>query len=211
VSDLARIAGPMSQAMTVQQVAEALGYEPDTIRKKVKELFPELVEMGKATYLSQAEVLAIKKNLAPRTLALKSGVDGATTDLEMAEKALDVLAYLTRKVEEQRAALAIAAPKVEGFDALMRSDVQLSITDAAKHFGLHPKLEVFPYLRARGYLTREMLPTQLAIDAGYLSLKVTTASTGQVYQQAVVEAWQLERWRAHVVHQVKRFIAEARP
>lgn len=128
-------------------------------------------------------------------------------------KTLPEALRLAADLEEKRALLeakvAEDAPKVESFEALMRSEKTMSITDAAKHFGLHPKVEVFPYLRARGYLTREDLPTQAAIDAGYLSLKVTHSSVSdEVYQQAVVEAWQLETWRAHVVHQVKRWLKE---
>ena len=107
------------------------------------------------------------------------------------------------------ALVALAAPKLESHAALMRSESNMSITEASKHFGLHPRVEVFPYLRAKGYLTREDLPTQAAIDAGYLSLKETKAQDGRVWPQAVVEAWQLETWRAHVVHQIKRAAAEA--
>jgi len=125
-------------------------------------------------------------------------------------EALQLAADQAKEIETKTAELAIAAPKVESFNALMRSERNMSITDAAKHFGLHPKLEVFPYLRARGYLTLSDLPTQAAIDAGYLSLKEVKAQDGRVWPQAVVEAWQLENWRAHVIHQIKRWIAELR-
>jgi len=210
MNEIAKVGAAMAQAMTIKQVAEALGTAESTIRNKAADLFPDVVVNGKTTYLLAEQVQKIKDSLVPRTITLKSKVEAAVTELDMIEKARDVMLYLTAKVEEQRAALALAAPKVESFEALMRSDKQLSITDASKHFGLHPQVEVFPYLRARGYFTSRDLPTQAAIDAGYLSLKVTTSRSGQIYQQAVVEAWQLENWRAHVVHQIKRFHAEAR-
>ena len=210
MNEIAKVGAAMAQAMTIKQVAEALGTAESTIRNKAADLFPDVVVNGKTTYLLAEQVQKIKDSLVPRTLTLKSKVEAAVTELDMIEKARDVMLYLTAKVEEQRAALALAAPKCESFDALMRSDKQLSITDASKQFNLHPQIEVFPYLRARSYLTARDLPTQAAIDAGYLSLKVTTTRTGQVYQQAVIEAWQLENWRAHVVHQIKRFHAEAR-
>jgi anti-repressor protein len=108
---------------------------------------------------------------------------------------------------DQAKALEIAAPKVESFEALMRSDKMMSITDAAKHFGLHPKTQVFPYLRDRGYLTLADMPTKAAIDAGYLSLREAKAPNGKIYPQAVVEDCQLETWRLRVVPQIKAYHA----
>ena len=190
--------------MTVREMAEALGTAESTIRNKAKELFPERVENGKTTFLTGEEAHLIKKNLVPRDLTLKSKVEAATSEHDIAEMTAKVLGYWKAKADELAAKVEADAPKIESFDALMRSERTMSITDAAKHFGLHPKCEVFPYLRARGYLTRDDLPTQAAIDAGYLSLKETKSQDGKVWPQAVVEAWQLENWRAHVVHQIKR-------
>jgi hypothetical protein len=59
--------------MSVKEVADAIGYESETIRKKVKELFPEIVENGKPTMLSEKQVFIIRNNLFPRTPAWKSG------------------------------------------------------------------------------------------------------------------------------------------
>lgn len=67
--------------MTVKEVANAIGYESETLRKKVKELFPESVENGKATMLSELQVVKLKENLFPRTPALKSGVENAVTEI----------------------------------------------------------------------------------------------------------------------------------
>jgi anti-repressor protein len=114
-----------------------------------------------------------------------------------------------RLAADQAKALELAAPKVESFEALMRSDQTMSITDAAKHFGLHPKTEVFPYLRDRGYLTLADLPTQAAIDAGYLALRETKCPDGTVRKQAVVLASQLDAWRFRVVRQIKAWEYEA--
>ena len=117
---------------------------------------------------------------------------------------------LAADLEEKRAALeaqaAIDAPKVELAEAIGTSERTMSITDAAKVFQLHPKTEVFPYLRALGYLTLTDLPTQAAIDQGYLSLKQTKDRDGNIWPQAVVEVWQLETWREHVVPQIKRWV-----
>ena len=199
---------PGDRRMTVKEVAEALGYEPDTIRKKAKEFFPDSVENGRLTLLSEAQAAEIKKNLVPRTLALKSEVASAVTALEIHEMTVKVIEYHVAENARLKRELADAQPKIESAEALAKCETAMSITDAAKHFGLHPKLEVFPYLRARGYLTREDLPTQAAIDNGYLALRQNPDRFGVCHPQAVVLTWQLENWRAHVVHQVKRWAHE---
>ena len=45
--------------MTIPQMADVAGVSPETIRRKVKELYPERVQNGKATYLNQAEATAV--------------------------------------------------------------------------------------------------------------------------------------------------------
>jgi anti-repressor protein len=153
----------------------------------------------------------LRAKIIDRWMELERAEEPAYTIPKTYGEALQLAANQAIELEVQSAALALAAPKCESFDALMRSERQMSITEAAKNFGLHPKTKVFPYLRARGYLTLTGLPTQAAIDAGYLSLKETTDQAGNVWPQAVVEAWQLERWRAHVVRQVKHFADEGAP
>jgi len=124
-------------------------------------------------------------------------------------EALQLAADQAKEIEAKTAALALAAPKVESFEALMRSERTMRITDAAKHFGLHPKIEVFPYLRACGYLTMMDLPTQAAIDAGYLALReVERRGDGQIIKQACVLVSQLETWRTRVVPQIKAWEAK---
>ena len=196
------------KGMTVAQVAEALGTAESTIRNKVAELFPELVQNGKTTYLLVEHVQKVKESLVPRNLTLKSKVDSAVTALDIEEMTIKVLSYHKAEAERLRAELAIAAPKCAGFDALMRSDQTMSITDAAKHFGLHPKTQVFPYLREHGYLTKTDMPSQDSIDAGYLAVRETNCLDGTVRKQAVVLACQLDAWRTRVIPQINRWIRE---
>lgn len=100
------------------------------------------------------------------------------------------------------------APKIESFDSLQRSERSMSITAAAKHFGVHPKTEVFPYLRERGYLTAKDLPTQAALDAGYLATREAEGTDGVFRPVACVLACQLETWRTRIIPQIAAWKAE---
>ena len=192
------------QRMTVKEVAEALNVSEQTIRYWVRKLYPEQVENGKATTLDEEQATAIKGWIGSgrNDLANVREVGSVTTELEMKQKAAEVIGWLISEADRLSAELAKATPKIESFDALMRSEKTMSITDAAKHFGLHPKTEVFPYLRERGYLTMADIPTQAAIDSGYLALREAHCQNGEVRKQAVVLASQLETWRTRVVPQI---------
>ncbi|MGL4370889.1 MAG: BRO family protein [Spirochaetota bacterium] len=93
-------------------------------------------------------------------------------------------------------------PKVESAEALLRCDTNMSITDAAKHFSLHPKTQVFAYLRDRGYLTARDLPAQDAINAGILSVRQVEIRDAEFKPQAVVATSQLEKWRTWLVPKI---------
>ena len=111
-----------------------------------------------------------------------------------------------RLAADQAEQIELMKPKVESFEALQRSDKNMSITDCSKHFNLHPKKEVFPYLRANAYLTSKDLPTQTAIDRGILTERQTKGSDGVYRGQAVVECSMLETWRVVVVPSIKRWL-----
>jgi anti-repressor protein len=102
--------------------------------------------------------------------------------------------------------LLAAKPAIESHAAMMRSEKTMSITQCAKHFGVHPKTEVFPYLRARGYLTSKDLPSQDALDADILAMVETRDRyTDAIYPQAVVRVCQLEKWRTVVVPNIEKW------
>jgi phage antirepressor YoqD-like protein len=175
VSDLA-IAG--DRRMTVKEVAEALGYEQDTIRKKVKDLFPESVQSGLTTYLTEAQVVAIKQSLTPRTLALKSGVEGATTDLEMMEQGAKFAAWALSKLKEQEASLAEAKPKVEFFDAVASSKDAIPMREAAAALNLKGwgRNNLFAFLRDQKILDSNNVPYREFQDRGYFRVVEQTYS-----------------------------------
>lgn len=105
----------------------------------------------------------------------------------------------------EREKVAQLEPKAEAFEILMKTETDMSITNAAKHFGAHPKTEVFPYLRDHGFLTKEDLPTQYAIDMDVLWLKESKSTiANKTFKQAVVKASQLDRFRKLIIEKIKR-------
>jgi phage antirepressor YoqD-like protein len=161
--------------MTVKEVAESIGYESETIRKKVKDLFPDIVEPGKATLLSEDQVYILRKTLLPRTLALKSGVENAVTSLDIEEMTLKVIEYhraeaarLRIENEAQREQLAIDAPKVAFFDSVTSSKDAIDMKDAAKVLNIGiGRNTLFQKLRDAKILMENNTPYQAYIDRGY--------------------------------------------
>lgn len=193
--------------MTVKEVADALNVSAQTIRSWTRKLFPNIIRNGFPTYLSEDQAIAIKRMIGSgrNDLPNISSVQSITTDSEMAEKAREVMAWLTTKVVDLETKIIHDAPKVESFDALMVSDSCMSITDAAKHFELH-RSDVFAYLRSHKYLTLCDIPSQAAIDANYLTLKEDMDTNGKVRPRAVVLQCQLETWRTRVAPQVREWL-----
>lgn len=189
--------------MRLDVVADTLGVTPEAIKKHVRDLYPGYLKPGLLTWLDEGMVTEIKRRMVPTT-----AVVGATTSLEIEEMTLKVIAYHKAQADRLRAELALAAPKIEAAEALMVSERCMSVTDAAKFFALHPRAQVFPYLRARGYLTAHDLPTQAAIDAGYLALRETRCPDGEIRKQTVVLVSQLDTWRLRVVPQIYAWIKE---
>ena len=189
--------------MTVKEIADVLGVTERTIQNHVSKLFPEIVVHGEKTLLNELQVTAIKNNLS-KNYSLKSenvfAVETKEDKKAILRRAFEIL---QDENEELRTKIAIDAPKVESYEALQRSDKNMSITMAAKHFGLKPIVEVYPYLRSHGYLTTKDLPTQKAIDEKILSVKESLGNDGKHRPQAVVDTSSLEIWRTKLVNKIK--------
>lgn len=183
--------------MTVREVAEALGTAESTIRNKARELFPETVENGKATYLNEEQVFRLKKALVPRDLTLKSKVDSALSALEIEEMTLKVISYHKAEADRLRADLAAAAPKVEFFDTVANSKDAITMRDVAAALNIPGwgRNQIFAFLRDWGILDDRNIPYREYQDRGYFRVVERTwsdpkgethiALTTLVYQKGV--------------------------
>jgi len=126
--------------MTVREVADALGYQPDTIQGKVKELFPKLVKNGITTRLTLTEVDIIKQNLVPRNLGLKSEVESAITPLDIERMTVQVMQYHIDKIAELQARV----------DRLIHDDRTFTTGELAKEIGMKSAQELNQALLTKG-------------------------------------------------------------
>jgi len=150
--------------MTVKEVAEVLGVAPEAIKKHIRELYPEIMRNGVATYLNEQQVVEIKRHMLPTT-----SVVGATTDLEMKQKAAEVMAWLLRDNEQLKNRNAELEPKAAFFDAVADSKTALQMRDVAAALNI-PGLgrnKIFEILRAKNVLDGRNIPYREFQDRGY--------------------------------------------
>jgi phage antirepressor YoqD-like protein len=172
--------------MTVKEVAEALGVDPEAIKKHVRKLYPDLMQNGITTYLDESQVTEIKHHMLPTT-----SVVGATTDLEMIEQGARFAAWAVAKIREQEAALAEAKPKVEVYEKISDSTGLKSLQEMAKILGYGPN-DFFKLLRTEGILYKNNginLPYQEYIDKGFFVVReepYMAGSESRVYSRVFV-------------------------
>ena len=84
------------KTMTVKEVAEATNVPERTIRDCVQRILPGLAQKGKTTHLTEEQVslISIEANKSHNSDLAGTRHD-VTTDLEMKEKTLEVLSWLT--------------------------------------------------------------------------------------------------------------------
>lgn len=166
--------------MSVKEVADAIGYESETLRKKVKELFPEIVENGKPTMLNEEQVFILKNNLFPRTPALKSGVENAITDIEKQETIMLAFQYLKEGYETMKTR-AIEAERKNA--VLMHVRKTYTAGEIAKELGLRSAQELNQFLcdaKIQYKQNGTWLPCADYSDMGYFEIKQQELDNGTV-------------------------------
>ena len=83
------------EQVKLSDVARLLGVTPEALKKHVRNIWPNKMENGKATYLNENEITEIKSKMTPTTK-----VAAVSTDTEMMQKAHDVMMWMNSKVQE---------------------------------------------------------------------------------------------------------------
>jgi len=182
------------QDITIKDFAYTVGVDPETIRKHVRELYPDLMRNGLATTLNEEQVTRIKSKMRPTTL-----VEGAVTDLEMFERAMSVQAWAIAKIQEQKAQLAEAQPKIEFHDAVTSSEKCFTMSEAVKLLNLTlGRNKFFMLLRAEKILNHDNEPYQQYVDQNYFRLTLKHVGHGGTEKVPLVTgkglAWLQKRY-----------------
>ena len=156
------------RTMTVREVAEILNLDPRTIQMKVKELFPDLVQERKTTYLNERQVTMVKMSCEKKF--------AVQTDLEKELIIQQALMFQKEKIldlEQENRTLRI---KAEVADQIANSEGLFCLTDMGKIIGTHPR-KIIWWLEEIGVLyrrkrTRVLLPRTVFQDRGYFKVNI---------------------------------------
>lgn len=179
------------KAMTVKEVASAMGVSADTVKNCIRRTMPNKMQNGKTTFLDEKEVACISKELKMNGQVLNhltyedsSQVKSTVTDLEILEnykKAnADFVALLERKYEEERA----ARVKAEQTNAvLMHVNKTYTATEIAKELGMKSAAELNQRLAEKRIQFKQndtWLPFSGYADCGYFEIKQEVLDSGKV-------------------------------
>ena len=178
------IANMGDRRMTVKEVAEALGCNPETVKAHIRELWPELMKNGVATYLTEAQVTVVlekmKKGQAYAhhvsggdVATYNSGIAGTETSqsrvlkLQILQKQMQDI--YEAEITDLKAKIEADCTKVEFFDQVAGSNDALQMRDVAGVLNLSGwgRTKIFALLREQGVLDRRNVPYREYQDRGY--------------------------------------------
>jgi hypothetical protein len=109
--------------ISLKQFAFTLNVDESTIRKATRELYPDKMKNGIATYYNEEEVTEIKKYIHSPVIVRLGRSSEVTTEIEMSEMAVRVISHYTDK-----------ARKLAEENQELKSTVKLLVHDVAKSF-----------------------------------------------------------------------------
>ncbi|HBD95068.1 MAG: hypothetical protein A2015_02220 [Spirochaetes bacterium GWF1_31_7] len=156
---------------TIKEISDIYRISVDTVTRAVKEKFPERLQQGKITYLSEFETSIIKDYLVDNKridLRFKAEVVTEADELLIIAKgyetALRKLEVLQKQAEENK-------HKVNFYDDVTGSTDTVEMSEAAKvlNKGIG-RNKLFELLRGQGVLMNNNQPYQKYVDNGYFRL-----------------------------------------
>ena len=168
------------KTMTVREVANVFGCDPETVKKHIRELYPDLMKNGVTTYLTETQITVILESIKKTTaehrgkesVNLQRSVVGIDTSksrvlrLQVLYKQVqDIyeaeIAELQAKVEEDK-------PKVEFYDTVADSKDAITMCQVAKVLNMGiGRNKIFAFLRNQKVLMTNNIPYQKYMDKNY--------------------------------------------
>ena len=165
-----------SRAMTIAEVANVFDVTTKTIRKYVDKLFPDHMNHGVTTYLTETQVTAVKLELE-KNHHLNRSVSLPKTELEemiLIQQAQELLGLRIHRLKEQNRQLQLEIqeqkPKAESFDTFIDSDGLSDMSQTAKLLGTG-RNRMMNILRGKSILMSNNTPFQQYVNSGYFEVK----------------------------------------
>lgn len=165
------------KTMRIVEVAETLKVNEITVRRAIKELFPDLIKNGVTTLLNEGHVTAIKLRLEKNHP--DKNVEVIRTDLEetlLVKQGYEILMGRQAKLEQENSLLQNEVkeltPKAEFYDQVTDSTNAIDIGTVANVLNIKDmgRNKLFAFLRARGVLKENNQPYRQFIDRGYFRI-----------------------------------------
>lgn len=169
------------KTMTVKGVALAMGVSNDTVKNCIRRVFPNKMQNGKTTFLTEADVAIISKELKSNckvteqlTYEAASQVKNTTTNLEILENYKkandDFVALLNRMYEEEKQKREIAE---KSLNRIADGRGCFTINQTAKALKLpYGNKTLFKELHKRNLLNTDNSPKQEQINSGNFKVVV---------------------------------------
>ncbi len=153
------------KTMTIKELSEIFNYDESTIRKIGKELFPDIFQNGKTTYLNEMQVTAIKFKLGKNSELVK-------TDIEMSLRIIEAAKYFENKYNDLKKENEVLKPKAIVYDDFIEINDLHNMSNVAKIIDCGMgRNRLFKFLRNSKVLKSDNTPYQSQIDAGYFKVK----------------------------------------
>ena len=200
------------KTMTVREVADVLGYDVSTITKKVRELFPDLMENGKTTCLTETQVTAVKLHLGKNSevAALpKTRLEKALLIQQAMRFQDELIAELEMENAGLKAKIKADRPKVEIFDRAMSSGDTLDMRRIAavlnvKNLGRN---KLFDLLRRKGILDGRNVPYREYQDRGFFRVAESVWTDSYGSDHVALTTYVYQKGLAFIADIVDREIA----
>lgn len=163
--------------MTVREISDALDVDVSTINKKIKLIFPGLVNHGKTTLLNEEQVTIVKRAIFDQNPNL-GRVSEVKTSLEKELIIQQAMQFQAEKISLMERELSEMKPKADFYDRVTRGDDTIDLGEAAKVLNIPGmgRNNLFQFLREKGILMKSNVPYQEYLDRGYF--KIVEVETG---------------------------------
>jgi phage antirepressor YoqD-like protein len=143
----------LDRLYTAKEISQQMGVPDRTVRRVIKEIFPDVTEVGKTTYLNERQVAQVSVEIKKsHNSNLASSDQVPITEIEENNKILDAISILQRRNKELE-------EKAAGYDKLIDTHNSVSIGEYAKTVG-YGRNTMFRRLRSENILDDYNIPYQ---------------------------------------------------